>query len=125
MGCWASQISEKKSWDTKQQCCYLLLARLLTIPWLCFTEERLETDQVRLCKWILKFSPSSFLALKCVQIALKLRDNIRFQVKLQDFLLKAKQTHKDYLPPKIKKLREKETKKKYNNPSDHMLAKQF
>lgn len=60
-----------------------------------------------------------------MQIALKLRDNIRFQAKLQDFLLKAKQTHKDYSPPKIKTLREKEPKKKYNNPSDHMLAKQF
>lgn len=63
------------------------------------TEERLETDQVRLCKWIFKFSPSCFLALKCMQIALKLRDNIRFQAKLQDFQLKAKQTHKDYSPP--------------------------
>lgn len=34
-----------------------------------------------------------------MQIALKLRDNIRFQAKLQDFQLKAKQTHKDYSPP--------------------------
>lgn len=34
-----------------------------------------------------------------MQIALKLRDNIRFQAKLQNFQLKAKQTHKDYSPP--------------------------
>lgn len=77
---------EKRAGIQNSNAIYLLWVTVLTIPWLCFTEERLEAGQACLCKWVLNFSMSSFLALKCMQIALKLRDNFRIQVKVQDFL---------------------------------------